>query len=87
MLHLLTIAWPLSVRLTCWLSRRRVMAIDRARERVAVLDSVGQRNVHRETTGTVTFSCVHPWARGADDDDDWLEPVEDLTERERRYDA
>jgi hypothetical protein len=86
MIRLLTLAWSLSVRLTCWLSRRRVPAIDRGLARVAVRDLAGQRNVHRETTGTVTFSCVHPWTRGAEDDD-WLEPVEDWAGRERRYDA
>ncbi len=31
MLRLITLAWSLSHRLTCWLSRRRIMAIDRAR--------------------------------------------------------
>jgi hypothetical protein len=38
MLRLLNLAWSLSVRLTCWLSRRRVLAIDRARARGAVRD-------------------------------------------------
>jgi hypothetical protein len=42
MIPLLTLAWSLSIRLTCWLSRRRVMAIDRARARVAVLDWAGR---------------------------------------------
>ena len=31
MLRLLTFCWSLSLRLTCWLSRRRVMAICRER--------------------------------------------------------
>lgn len=29
--HLLTLAWRVSLRLTCWLSRRRIMAICRER--------------------------------------------------------
>jgi hypothetical protein len=72
MFHLLNLAWSLSVRLTCWLSRRRVVAIDKARWCEA---------------GTVTFSSAHPWLGGTKDDDDWLEPVEDWAGRERRYDA
>jgi hypothetical protein len=41
MLRLLTLLWSLSVRLTCWLSRRRVMAIDRAR-RSTIADWAGR---------------------------------------------
>jgi hypothetical protein len=80
MLRLLTLAWSLSVRLTCWLSRRRVLAIDRARARVQ--GEYGRLEI-RSSDGKLlaVFRDVRPFDGIVD-----VQPV-DWAGRERRIDA